>query len=73
VVHEGSRYEATKLNVFEPPGATSEKSMFGATCAAWKSTECGIMPALVSVTTTFWPWRTWITGPGALLPNVHAW
>ena len=38
--------------------------------AAWKSTECGIAPLFVSVILTSWPWRTWITGPGA--PPAHA-
>ena len=64
--------EATKLNLFDAPGATSAKSRFGATCAAWKSTECAIAPSFVRVTSTFWPCRTWMTGPGAVLPNVHA-
>src|SRR4029079_17955193 len=49
--------EATKLNVFEPPGATWAKSTFGATCAAWKSTECAIIPLFVRVTSTLWPCR----------------
>ena len=65
--------EATKLNFFDAPVATSEKATFGAICAAWKSIECGIMPLFVSVTSTRWPTRTWITGPGAVVPNVHAW
>ena len=30
---------ARNVNVFEAPGATSANAMFGATCAAWKSTE----------------------------------
>ena len=46
------------------------KSLLGATRAAWKSTEWGIAPPLVSVTCTSCPWRTWITGPGA--PPAHA-
>ena len=54
------------------PGRTSENATFGATCAAWKSTECGIGEALCSVTRTVCPWRTWITGPGAVPPNVQA-
>ncbi len=40
--------------------------------AAWKSIECGIAPPLVSSTWTRWPWRTWITGPGAPPANVQA-
>lgn len=63
---------ATKPKVFEAPGPMSEKSTFGATCAAWKSTECAIVPRFVSVTTTFCPSRTWMTGPGTVPPNVHA-
>ena len=46
--------------------------MFGAIRAAWKSTECGIGEELCSVTRTVWPTRTWMAGPGAVLPNVHA-
>src|SRR6185312_11677646 len=41
--------------------------------AEWKSSECGMVPRLVYVTLTVWPWRTWNTGPGTSLPNVHAW
>src|SRR6266508_6010340 len=44
---------------------TSPKALVGAIRAAWKSTECGMAPLLVSVILTSWPWRTWITGPGA--------
>src|SRR5262249_1015504 len=56
---------ATKLNVNDLPGATSLKATLGAIRAAWKSIECGIAPPFVSVIFTVWPWRTWITGPGA--------
>jgi hypothetical protein len=46
---------ARKVHVFAAPGATSENATFGATCAAWKSTECGIGALFTSVTFTSWP------------------
>ena len=73
---------ALKLNVNDSPGLTSRKAMFGAIRAAWKSIECGIAPPFVSVIFTVWPWRTWITGPGAppekaqaeyLIPGATSW
>src|SRR6478736_8729927 len=63
---------ATKEKVLFFPGSTSENATFGAISAAWKSTECGIGDALCSVTRTVWPTRTWITGPGAVVPNAQA-
>ena len=63
---------ALKEKCLSWPGSTSEKATFGAILAAWKSTECGIGELLCSVTFTVWPWRTWITGPGAVFPNVQA-
>jgi hypothetical protein len=56
---------ALKLKEKDWPGATSRNATFGAIRAAWKSIECGIAPPFVSVILTVWPWRTWITGPGA--------
>ena len=64
---------ALKLNVNDLPGAMSVKASFGATWAAWKSTECAIGALFVSVTFTVWPCRTWITGPGTPPENVQAW
>jgi hypothetical protein len=51
----------------------SRKATFGAIRAAWKSIECIIGDVLRIVTFTSWPSRTWMTGPGAVLPNVHVW
>jgi len=53
------------------PGITLANALSGAIRAAWKSIECGIAPPFVSVTFTVWPWRTWITGPGAPPSNVQ--
>src|SRR5262245_27176491 len=63
---------ALKLNVKDWPGATSANATLGAIRAAWKSTEWAIGALFTSVTLTVWPWRTWITGPGAPFPNVQA-
>ena len=52
--------------------SSSMPGMSAPASAAWKSTECAIAPSFVSVTSTLWPCLTWITGPGAVLPNVHA-
>src|SRR4029453_9735516 len=52
-----------KLKVNDLPGAMSTNAGFGATRAAWKSTECGIGALFVNVTRTVWPCRAWITGP----------
>src|SRR5215813_15657153 len=73
---------ATKSNENDSPGLTSLNARFGAIRAAWKSIECGIAPPLVRVIFTVWPWRTWITGPGAppekaqaeyLIPGATSW
>src|SRR5262245_5195213 len=61
-----------KLNVNDLPGMMSTKATFGATRAAWKSTECGIGDVFFRVTLTSCPCRTWMAGPGAVGPNVHA-
>jgi hypothetical protein len=63
---------ALKLNVNDLPGMMSTKSLFGATRAAWKSTECGIGEWFVRVTCTVCPSRAWMTGPGTPPSNVQA-
>jgi hypothetical protein len=72
VVHEHARRGRLEAERERLARSTSRKATFGAIRAAWKSTECGIGALFVSVTRTVWPTRAWITGPGAVPPNVHA-
>jgi hypothetical protein len=72
VVHEDSRYGRDKAERLRGSGRDVGEVDVGATCAAWKSTECAIAAPFLSLTATHFPCRTWITGPGAVFPNAHA-
>ena len=41
--------------------------------AEWKSIAWCMVPRLLNLTVTTWPWRRWMTGAGTSPPKVQAW